>query len=76
MADTSTSIKAFMVEGVCVERWKQYLLRFLLLLFAMPAIAALSELPGKSVIRLIVEGLSTAVTLSVAYWLVERHGSK
>jgi len=66
------NIRAFMAEGVCVERWKQYLLRFLLLLFAAPATAAVFELPRKSLIRVFVEGTALAVTMTLAYLWAER----
>ena len=67
MTVASGRFTSFMVEGIPVQRWKLYLLRFLLLFFALPAVAALFELPKGAVIRVIVEGFLTALTLSAAF---------
>ena len=72
MSETKGPLSAFMVEAVPVERWKLYLLRFLLLLVVLPAIAAIFELTKTTVVRVIVEGFLLALTLSVATLWAER----
>jgi hypothetical protein len=72
MTEASTNMKPFMAQGILVERWKQYVVRFVLFLFIPPTMAALFELPGRSVIRVIAEGLALAVTMSFLYWWADR----
>jgi len=74
MAHAPDNSGSFMVEGVLVERWKLYLLRFLLVLLIMPTTAAVFELPKGTVIRLIVEGFLTALTISAVFWWADRQG--
>jgi hypothetical protein len=71
MSEAKGRLSSFMVEGIPVERWKLYLLRFLLL-FLLPAVAAAFELSKITAVRVIVEGFLFALTMSAVTLWTER----
>ncbi len=73
MVGTSNRFTSFVVQGVPVERWRLYLMRFLLLFSVLPAVAAVFELPRAMAIRVVVsEGAVIALIMCGGSLVAER----
>ncbi|MGB8064208.1 MAG: hypothetical protein WCF26_20135 [Candidatus Sulfotelmatobacter sp.] len=71
MAEAASST-SFMMESIPVQRWRLYVLRFLLLFGIPSVVAAVFELPRATEVRMLVEGFALALAMSVVSGWMER----
>ncbi len=65
MAEAAGNPTSFMVETIPIQRWRLYVLRFIIFFAIPPVMAAVFELPKATVVRMLVEGILLALTMSV-----------
>ena len=72
MAQGSENNKSFMAGYIPVKVWRMYLLRFTLFLMIPPTVGAMFELPKSMIVRVIVDGMLLALTMSAILGFRER----